>query len=53
VSGLLWIGTADDVKEAQKLVAQQPSGSRDFILFDLTTGAKMPMKAGDLQRLNC
>jgi hypothetical protein len=51
--GLLWIGTADDVKEAQKLITQQLSGSRDLILFDLTTGAKMPMKTGDLQRQNC
>ena len=33
--GLFWIGAADDVAEAQKLVTQQQSGSRDFILFDL------------------
>ena len=47
--GLLWIGTADDVREAQKLITQQPSGSRDFVLFDLKTGTKMAMTAGDLQ----
>ena len=45
--GLLWIGTADDVKEAQKVVTQQPPVSRDFILFDLKTGAKMALKTGD------
>jgi hypothetical protein len=43
--GLLWIGTAGDVKEAQKVVT--PPVSRDFILFDLKTGAKMALKAGD------
>ena len=50
--GLLWIGTADNVAEAQKLVNQQPAGSRDFILFDLRTGAKKVMKSGELQQLN-
>jgi len=50
--GLFWIGAADDVAEAQKLVTQQQSGSRDFILFDLRTGAKKIMKSGDLQQLN-
>jgi hypothetical protein len=44
--GLFWIGTADDVLEAQKLVTQNPSRSKDFVLFDLKTGAKMAMKAG-------
>jgi hypothetical protein len=48
--GLFWIGTADDVAEAQKLVTQQRAGSRDFILFDLRTGAKKVMKSEDLQQ---
>ena len=39
--GLCWIGAADDVTEAQKLVTKQPSaGSRDFMLFDLRTGVR-------------
>ena len=50
---LFWIGAADDVAEAQRLVTRQPSpGSRDFILFDLRTGAKKVMKSGELQQLN-
>jgi hypothetical protein len=51
-STLFWIGAADDVAEAQKLVTQQQPGSRDFILFDLRTGAKKVMKSGELQQLN-
>jgi hypothetical protein len=52
--GLFWIGTADDVAEAQKLVTKQPSpGSRDFILFDLKTGDRKTMNSGDLQQQNC
>jgi hypothetical protein len=51
--GLFWIGTADDVAEAQKLVTKQPSaGSRDFVLFDLKTGDKKAMNSGDLQPQN-
>ncbi len=45
---LFWIGTADDVHEAQELVTQNPSRLKDFLLFDLKTGAKMTMKAGDV-----
>jgi hypothetical protein len=43
--GLLWIGTADDVVEARELATQNPSRSKDFILFDLKTGAKTALKA--------
>jgi len=51
--GLCWIGTADDVTEAQKLVTKQPSaGLRDFVLFDLRTGAKRAIKSGDFQQQN-
>jgi hypothetical protein len=51
--GLCWIGAAGDVTEAQKLVTKQPSaGSRDFILFDLRTGAKQAMKSGDFHQQN-
>jgi hypothetical protein len=48
--GLFWIGTADDVGEAQKLITRQQASSRNYILFDLRTGAKKEMKAGDLQQ---
>ena len=48
---LCWMGTADDVAEAQKLVTQQKSGSRDFVVFDLRTGSKMEMKSGNTQQL--
>jgi hypothetical protein len=44
--GLFWIGTADDVVEARELATQNPSRSKDFILFDLKTGAKTALKAG-------
>jgi len=44
---LFWMGTAHDVTEAQKLVARQQSGSRDFILFDLKNGTKLAMKSGE------
>ena len=37
--GLFWIGTGDDVLEAQKLVTQNPSRSKDFVLFDLKNGS--------------
>jgi hypothetical protein len=43
-----WIGTADNVKEAQELATQNPSPSKHFVLFDLKTGAKMAM-SGDYE----
>jgi hypothetical protein len=49
---LFWMGTADDVTQAQQLVTQKSSGSCDFILFDLKTGTKLAMKPGDTQQLN-
>ncbi len=49
---LFWMGTADDVSEAQKLVSRQPTSSRDFVLFDLRTGTKLEMKSGNTQQLN-
>ena len=45
--GLFRIGTAEDVVEARELATQNPSLSKDFILFDLKTGAKTALKAGD------
>jgi hypothetical protein len=51
--GLFWIGTAADVAEAQRLVIKQPStSSREFVLFDLKTGAKKAMNSEDLQQQN-
>ena len=44
--GVFWIGNADDVHEAQELVTQNPSRSKEFLLFDLKTGTKMALKAG-------
>ena len=50
---LFWMGTADDVSEAQKLVSTPANpSSRDFVLFDLRTGTKLEMKSGNTQQLN-
>jgi hypothetical protein len=47
---LFWIGTANDTHETQELVTQNLSRSKDFLLFDLKTGAKIPMRAGNVYK---
>jgi len=49
---LFWMGTAENVSEARKLVTRQQSGSRDFVLFDLRNGTKVEMKSGSTQQLS-
>jgi hypothetical protein len=44
IGGLLWIGTAADISEARNRIAQHPSRSQEFLLLDMRTGAKIPLK---------
>jgi hypothetical protein len=44
---LLWIGTAEDLDEARRYVAQLPAGTKEFCAVDLTTGVRTPLQAGD------
>jgi hypothetical protein len=44
---LLWIGTAEDLDEAQRYVAQLPAGAEEFCVVDLTTGVRTPLRAED------
>jgi hypothetical protein len=44
---LLWIGTAEDLDEARRYVAELHAGTKEFCVVDLTTGVKTPLHAGD------
>jgi hypothetical protein len=44
---LLWIGTAEDLDEARRYVAELHAGTKEFCVVDLTTGVRTPLHAGD------